>query len=345
MITRAQPESKVQSLLRTVCIALTLLVVAPACARAQAIAVEDATAPDPADRPLTIRIWHPARLESAAPVPLIVISHGTGGSLFGHTDTAFALARAGFVVAAVSHTGDNYQDQSYVALGTHLMGRPRHISRVIDYVTEDWSGHTHVDGDLVGVFGHSAGGFTALVLAGGTPDMSLGEAHCREFPDAWDCAYLRRHGFDFSRAPQWPPSAWQHDARVKAAVVAAPAVGYAFMPDRLSRVNVPLQLWAAEHDSVVDDSPAIIGRLLPRPPDYRVVEGASHFSFIAPCSERQAAAAEAATRTGESNYCADPDGFDRVAFHREFNAAVVEFFVATLSRREASDTPDAASKK
>jgi hypothetical protein len=28
--------------------------------------------------------------------------------------------------------------------------------------------------------------------------------------------------------------------------------------------------------------------------------------------------------------CRDPDGFDRTAFHREFNAAVVEFFEAKL---------------
>lgn len=37
----------------------------------------------------------------------IAMSHGTGGSLSSHIDTANALARAGFVVLAVTHIGDN----------------------------------------------------------------------------------------------------------------------------------------------------------------------------------------------------------------------------------------------
>ena len=45
-------------------------------------------------------------------LPFVVISHGTGSSFLGHYDTAIALAGAGYVVAAVTHTGDNYTDQS-----------------------------------------------------------------------------------------------------------------------------------------------------------------------------------------------------------------------------------------
>src|ERR1700677_1233546 len=55
--------------------------------------------------------------------PLIVISHGSGGAFANHYDTALALAEAGFVVVAATHTGDNYQDQS----GFTRLDRPRHI--------------------------------------------------------------------------------------------------------------------------------------------------------------------------------------------------------------------------
>jgi predicted dienelactone hydrolase len=46
--------------------------------------------------------------------PLVLISHGTGGSGASHYDTALALALAdeGFVVAALTHTGDNYMDRA-----------------------------------------------------------------------------------------------------------------------------------------------------------------------------------------------------------------------------------------
>ena len=56
-------------------------------------------------------------------LPLVLISHGTAGSEASHYDTALALADAGFVVAALTHTGDNYMDQSYVGNRKNLMDR------------------------------------------------------------------------------------------------------------------------------------------------------------------------------------------------------------------------------
>jgi predicted dienelactone hydrolase len=38
-------------------------------------------------------------------LPVVVISHGRGGSFVGHHDTAEALADAGFVAAAINHPG------------------------------------------------------------------------------------------------------------------------------------------------------------------------------------------------------------------------------------------------
>jgi len=306
-------------------------------AAAQAVTVQDATAPDPDDQPLPVRIWYSGTLTNGAPRPLIVISHGTGGSLAGHTDTAHALAGAGFVVVSVSHTGDNYRDQSYVGRGLHLIGRPRHVSRVIDYMLTTWAERRRIDPTRIGVFGHSAGGFTALVLAGGEPDTSRGETHCLARPDAWDCTYLRQHGFNFANAPRVSPSAWHHDARIRAAVIAAPAVGYAFAPKGLSRVTIPIQLWVAGQDTVVDDSPAIIKGLLPRRPDYRLVQRAGHLSFITPCSREEAAIASVASKNGALNWCTDPDEFNRTVFHNEFNAAVTAFFAKTLGRSRGLD--------
>jgi predicted dienelactone hydrolase len=310
--------------------ALAVAATLAACAAVpRPVAVEDGTAPDADDRPLAIRIWHAEDLTTGAAVPLIVISHGTGGSFAGHTDTARALAAAGFVVVSVSHTGDNYQDQSYVGRGQHLVGRPRHISRVIDYMLTTWTERRYIDPARIGVFGHSAGGFTALVLAGGEPDMSRGEAHCIAHPQAWDCEYLRQHGFALANPPPVSPAPWHHDPRIKAAVIAAPAVGYAFEPQGLRHLTIPIQLWVAGHDPVVDDSPAIVRRLLPRAPEYHFVGPAGHLSFITPCNQDEARIAKTASEKGALD-CAEPGGFDRGAFHDAFNAAVIAFFNRTL---------------
>ena len=51
---------------------------------------------------------------SAGRFPLVVISHGTGGSELGHAWLAEGLAREGFVVVAPRHPGDNWEDRSAV---------------------------------------------------------------------------------------------------------------------------------------------------------------------------------------------------------------------------------------
>jgi predicted dienelactone hydrolase len=100
--------------------------------------------PDPQGAPITVGIWYPADatpkprrwasdgqvVATGAPLvgehlPLIVMSHGNGGFFGGHADTAQALAEAGFVVAALTHTGDNYEDQSRA---TDMANRPRQMS-------------------------------------------------------------------------------------------------------------------------------------------------------------------------------------------------------------------------
>ena len=43
---------------------------------------------------------------------LIVMSHGSGGSPWVHSDLAGALVEAGFVVALPEHQGDNFKDPS-----------------------------------------------------------------------------------------------------------------------------------------------------------------------------------------------------------------------------------------
>jgi predicted dienelactone hydrolase len=85
---------------------------------------EQLTVPDPEGPPLEAGIWYPSQAPASSQplglyrqtvatggqiagrgLPLVVISHSTGGSFADHYDTALALAEAGFVVAAVTHTG------------------------------------------------------------------------------------------------------------------------------------------------------------------------------------------------------------------------------------------------
>ena len=301
---------------------------------------EQIMVPDPAGAPLEVGVWYPSKAPAAPQLlglfeqtvanrgavagrdlPLIAMSHGTGGSFEGHYDTALALAEAGFVVAAVTHTGDNYRDQTQVS---RLENRPRQIKVLIDYMLASWQHHEVIDPSRVGMFGFSAGGFTTLVAIGGTPDMRTVAPYCAAHPDEWSCRMLREHKVNLSANSSMAAPNWVHDPRIVAAVIASPAVGYAFSTEALSAVTVPIQLWRGDSDEILPQpsyAQAVYDRL-PVKPEYHVVPNAGHFAFLAPCSPALAA------RVPE--ICHDPEGFDRTAFHREFNPAVVAFFKAKI---------------
>jgi predicted dienelactone hydrolase len=60
-------------------------------------------------------------------LPLIVMSHGRGGSFVGHHDIEETLADAGFVAAAINHPGDTASDMTRSAAS--LGGRPQSSCR------------------------------------------------------------------------------------------------------------------------------------------------------------------------------------------------------------------------
>lgn len=313
-------------------------------ADAGAVGFQHVTAPDPDGAALEVGIWYPSSATPAVlpgrtvtqnvavdaaidgqALPLIVISHGTGGSYLGHYDTAMALAEAGFVVAAVTHTGDNYADQSRSLL---ILERARHISRVLDYMLTDWSGQAHIDAQKIGMFGFSAGGFTTLVSIGGRPDMTKIAPFCQTHTSDFACQLIARNRGESDSAIAAAAASVRDgskDARIKAAVVAAPALGFTFAPDGLRGVTIPVQLWRAENDLILPHPwyAETVRQALPVPPEYHVVAKAGHFDFLAPCNQELAARVPA--------ICSSAAGFDRRAFHADMNQAVVKFFRATLS--------------
>src|SRR5690606_13283708 len=156
--------------------------------------------PDEGGPAIEAGVWLPSEAEAAA--PLVVISHGTGGDFRSHEATALALAHAGFVVAALTHTGDNWRDRSRAM---DMAERPRQLGVLIEYMLSLWEGHERIDAAHVGAFGFSSGGFTVLTAAGGEPDLSRTVEHCRAHPGFYDCRMMA------SGRPGGAPAAWSHD--------------------------------------------------------------------------------------------------------------------------------------
>jgi predicted dienelactone hydrolase len=110
---------------------------------------------------------------------LVVISHGSGGAPWVHADLARALVEDGFVVALPEHRGDNYKDSSGLGPRSWKL-RPAEVSRAIDAVGLDPRFAPLLKLDRVGMYGMSAGGHTALTLAGGRWSPARIAKHCEQ---------------------------------------------------------------------------------------------------------------------------------------------------------------------
>jgi predicted dienelactone hydrolase len=247
-------------------------------------------------------------------LPLVVISHGHGGSFLGHHDLAETLADAGFVVAAINHPGDTFSDSSRAGEMSVFVERPADMKRLVDYMLGAAPDAARIDPERIGFFGFSRGGYTGLVLAGGIPDFLHADVPCPD-PKAPICIQIRRGEID--AAPL------THDRRIKALVLADPLNLFPTEAS-LKDVKAPIQLWASEFggDGVLPHNAPALEHSLPVRPEYHDVPGAAHFAFLAPCSvafEREA-----------PEICVDAHGFDRAAFHRRFDDSVLAFFRANL---------------
>jgi predicted dienelactone hydrolase len=251
-------------------------------------------------------------------LPLIAASHGRGGTfLLGNHDTAETLADNGFIVAAINHPGDTSQDRSRSSDLSVFVERPTDIKRLIDFMINASPFAARIDQDRIGFFGFSRGGYTGLVLIGANPDWA-GEAsnYCQQSQRLF-CQQIL--------GGKYPSQPLTHDPRIKAAVIADPLATF-FSAESLARIKAPVQLWASERggDGVQPQRVAAVDANLPAKHEYRVVSNAGHFAFVPPCP--------LVLIKEDPDVCVDAPGFDRVAFHAEFDADVLAFFRKWLIR-------------
>jgi predicted dienelactone hydrolase len=136
-----------------------------------------------------------ARLTSKR--PLVVLSHGTGGSAPMLAWLGEALARAGYIVAAINHHGNTSAEESPTPEGFMLWWeRATDLTRVLDRLLSDSQFGRLVDARRVGAAGFSLGGYSVAAVAGARTSLAQWETFCRsvrrdatcnpqpEFPEA-----------------------------------------------------------------------------------------------------------------------------------------------------------------
>jgi len=205
-------------------------------------------------------------VDRGVPLPgngrLVVISHGSGAAPWVRADLARSLVAAGFVVAMPEHRGDNVRDAGSPGPESWAQ-RPAEVSRAIDAVARDARFAPLLQLDRVGVHGMSAGGHTALTMAGGRWSPGLFKRHCEDHlaADFQSCVglFTRLTGGALDGLKLWLARAviglrfdddtWQQhqDPRVPAVVAGVP-FSADFDMASLAQPRVPLGLVLAQQD-------------------------------------------------------------------------------------------------
>lgn len=232
------------------------------------------------------------------PYPLVLLSHGTGGTPLVYRTLARYLARSGFIVGMPEHPLNHRGDNRLEGTIQNLAYRPRHLRLAIDWFLGPDNDRLAIKPGAVSVIGHSLGGYTALAAAGGRP-LSLPE----ESPDG---------------QPQ--PIEVEPDDRIASLVLLAPASVWFRSKGALQAVDLPILMLDAEKDPFTPALHAqwIVGGVAdPGKVQYETIAGAGHFSFLSPFPPEM--------RHPSFLPSQDPPGFDREAFHARLNAEITVF--------------------
>lgn len=266
--------------------------------------------------------------------PLVVISHGHGGSDLGHHYLAVYLASHGFVAATLQFPKDNYADyKKYVGTPAVLDGRPVQVKATISMLLHDPHWKALIDPTRIGEAGFSAGGYTALINVGAVPQFKRFIAYCQKVPqDMQVCAPLQKLGSrkaEHARLAslQNDVNKWGNpdDPRVKAAFVMAP-LSLIFNKAGLSHINRPVFLYDGGNDQVLrlKYNTFHIAPLIKMLVGIKVIPKAGHYVFLGPCSKRLA------KENLAEPICKVPPGVNRGKVIARVNADALAFFRGTL---------------
>jgi predicted dienelactone hydrolase len=282
---------------------------------------------------------HPVAINAALaatnkPFPVLMLSHGTGGSADSLDWLGSALAADGYVVVGLNHPG-NTALEPLTPDGMRLWWeRATDVSDALDALLADPVFGSRLDRTRIGAIGFSLGGYTVLELAGARTDVKAFQDFCAS-PAADGICHPPE--LDRVAAEAMPPSAppperaaslersgrSYRDPRIKAVFAIAPGLGEAFDPASLSAIDIPVEMLAGTADSIAPLG-TNIQRIASFMPGAAVVmiPAAAHYTFLDLCVP--------AAVDRLPLLCQDGAGVDRRAVHDQAIEAARAFFARTL---------------
>jgi predicted dienelactone hydrolase len=264
--------------------------------------------------------------------PLIVLSHGTGGSALMMGWLGTCLAAQGYIVAAVNHPGNNGLEP-YTWQGFSLWWeRANDLTNVINFMTSDSVFGQLIDPNRIGAAGFSLGGYTMIEIAGGIYDPSLLKEFCKSHQSNSLCSDPPEFPGLISKIDQLASSDSEYqasllragnsyrDSRIRAVFAIAPAGGPAFQTGSLKEISIPVEIVAGAGDPIVPvtENAELFADNIPNAELKIFPGGVGHYTFLAVC-----------TGSGQKDLpdlCNDLPGVNREEIHEKTVQLAIKFF-------------------
>ncbi|URG51972.1 alpha/beta fold hydrolase [Pectobacterium quasiaquaticum] len=262
--------------------------------------------------------------------PLIVVSHGYGGSWFNQLWLAQALVKQGYIVAAPNHPGTTTKDMRPENAQV-LWQRPHDISRVITALLATPEKTGLVDAKRIAAVGHSLGGWTVLALAGGRFSTEQFEKDCLTHAGLASCKVYEKMQVEKNAASRVQLDKALADPRISAVISLDMGLARGFTAESLAAINIPILIMAAGYPN--DELPAkleshdLAQKLSPAHSAYKEIADATHFSFMQLCKPGAVEIINA-ENPGDGMICLDGGERSREQIHQEVGKDVSDFLQA-----------------
>jgi predicted dienelactone hydrolase len=269
--------------------------------------------------------------------PVILLSHGFGGTARMMGWFGVPLAQDGYIVISVDHPGNNGRDRMTVPGAILPWERAEDLKLALRTVGNDTAIGPHMDLTRLAAAGFSAGGFTALVLGGAKANPNRLMAFCDRNPNDGLCrpqVEFTVTKADRTQALQDPEVAASEAraeddhslASIKAIFAMAPALIQGIQPHSLEAIGRPVSIVAGDADTVA--APAsnaqVAAHLVPNA-KLDLVPGVGHYAFLSTCTPAGLAKAKICKLAGPQE-----------AAHRLAIARAEDLFSRTLLKPDAS---------
>ncbi len=264
--------------------------------------------------------------------PVVLLSHGTGGSALGMDWLGSRLAAAGFISLSVSHHGNTILEPYLPEGFLCWWERASDLSLTLDALANEGPLAQAIDTTRVFAAGFSLGAYTVLSMVGARTDVRLfknwleqsprtGPNGPKEFPDLSEhIPNLVATSTEF-RTSQDRQHKNYCDPRIKAIVALAPPPPIrALTPQSLGEIEVPVHIIVGQGDNEAPHHSCAqwLHKLLPHSHLRLLGKNVGHYVFLNEATQFG--------KTVEPEICIDAKGVDRSTIHHQTALVSLKLF-------------------